>query len=56
MMPNTDRFRPPSAHDEIARCASCDEKFHYTQLDDYGFCPTCRPQANEDDSEKEHDE
>lgn len=49
---NMDRFRAPDASDEIARCQSCGERFHYTQMDEHNFCPTC----HEDEDEKDEDE
>lgn len=41
---NLDRFRPPNRADEIAACASCGCRFHYTALDDLGCCVTCQPE------------
>jgi len=48
-----DRFRSPDASDEIARCQSCGERFHYTQMDDVGFCPACHTDEETED-EKDH--
>lgn len=39
-----DRFKAPTAADEMASCQSCGERFHYTALDDDGFCSECRPE------------
>lgn len=43
---NMPRFKPPSAADELADCAVCNQRFHYTQLDDHGMCGTCHPQSD----------
>jgi predicted RNA-binding Zn-ribbon protein involved in translation (DUF1610 family) len=48
-----DRFRAPNSSDEIASCQSCGERFHYTQMDEVGFCPTCQ---KEDDNREDEDE
>lgn len=53
---NFSRFRPPNYGDEIASCQSCNERFHYTALDDEGFCEVCRPEKDLDDSETDNKE
>jgi len=47
-----DRFKEPTARDEIQRCAFCGERFNYQQLDSEGFCESCRPDR-EDEDEKD---
>jgi hypothetical protein len=38
------RFSAPLKPIETCRCARCEDLYHYTLLDDRGFCPDCRAQ------------
>ena len=46
---NLSRFRLPNRNDEMAECVFCGRIFHYTALDDLGYCGTCKP----DDEDEE---
>lgn len=46
-MSKLDRFAPPTYADEIEFCMFCMERFHYTELDDNGFCADCAPEPVE---------
>lgn len=46
---NLDRFRGPTAADELAYCnGPCGQQYHYTALDDLGLCWDCRDESDED--------
>lgn len=53
-MPNLDRFQPPTARDELAECAVCERRLHYTLLNDDGLCPDCIREQEE--AFEQHDE
>jgi len=36
-----DRFRGPTAADEMTECAGCRRTIHYEQLNDGWFCSEC---------------
>lgn len=38
------RFREPTARDDVAQCQNCGESFHYEALSDDGFCKQCEPE------------
>lgn len=48
---NLDRFKPPTAADEIASCQCCNARVHYTALDGNGLCWECRDQKHFDQEE-----
>lgn len=41
-----DRFKGPTAADELVRCGGCGEQVHYTALDDRGDCERCATGAD----------
>ena len=49
------RFRYPTAQDEIAMCNGCDEQWHYTLLNDAGYCERCAERIAEHRKYHEHD-
>lgn len=49
---NFSRFREPTARDELCRCANCFTMVHYESTDEWGYCPECAIEPEEDD-EKE---
>lgn len=56
-MPDLDRFSEPRFIEELYRCESCGQKFHYTTLDCDGLCPLChRDQPPNDEEEDERTE
>lgn len=45
-----DRFKGPSAADEIYPCAGCGKRWHYTALNDDNLGPCCAdPDAEEEE-------
>jgi len=47
------RCRPLTRADELYECPGCGRSFHYTSLDELGFCPTCREDKLTDEMEEE---
>ena len=49
MKVSMDRFKEPTAADNLARCQNCFALLHYEELNEWGYCKDC---WKDDDEEK----
>lgn len=50
---NFSRFHAPLNPQEHDLCAGCEQKLHYTALDELGYCQSCRKEKLCDEMKEE---